>query len=172
VSRGESLISLQTIDPLRVEFRVPETFLSVVKVGQAIALTADALPGRDFTGRITAISPQVDVNGRALQVRAHVPNIDGLLRPGLFARVTIAAASRENALLVPESAILPEGDSRIVYRVTDGKAVRGTVTLGERRTGEVEVLEGLSIGDEVVIAGQQRLRNGVAVEVVNQRAGS
>ena len=172
VSRGESLISLQTIDPLRVEFRVPETFLSSVKTGQTVELTADALPGRRFSGQISAIAPQVDVNGRAIQIRANVPNTDGTLRPGLFARVTIAAASRENALLVPEGAIVPEGETRFVYRVKDGKAVRGPVKLGQRRTGEVEVLEGLALGEEVVTAGQQRLRNGVAVEVVNERAGS
>jgi membrane fusion protein (multidrug efflux system) len=172
VTRGDALISLQTIDPLKAEFRLPETFLSSVKVGQTIELTADALPNRRFTGQITAIAPQIDVNGRALQIRAHVPNPDGILRSGLFVRVAIAAASRENALLVPESAIVPEGEARFAFVVENGKVRRVPVKLGERRIGEVEVLEGLSAGQEVVTAGQQRLRDGAAVEVLNPRAAS
>ncbi|MGQ9366217.1 efflux RND transporter periplasmic adaptor subunit [Azospirillum sp. ST 5-10] len=172
VSQGEALIGLQTVDPLRVEFRVPETFLTSVKVGLPVGITADALPGRSFEGRITAIDPQVDVNGRALRIRAEVPNPERVLRSGLFVRVGVTAASRADALLVPEGAILPEGDLRLVYRIVDGKARRTTVVLGERKAGEVEVLKGLSAGDEVVTAGQQRLRDGTTVVVVNPREGT
>lgn len=173
VSPGTALISLQTIDPLRVEFRVPETFLSAVSVGQTVRVGVDALPGRGFEGKITAISPQVDVNGRALRLRASVPNPQQILRPGLFARVTVKGAARQDAILVPEGAIVPEGESRFVYRVVGGKAMRTGVKLGQRvGGGEVEVVDGLSATDVVVTAGQMRLRNGAAVDVVGTRAGS
>lgn len=171
VSRGDTLVTLQSIDPLKVDFRVPETLLSSIRVGQKITLRTDALPGRSFEGEIYALDPQLDVNGRALRIRAEVGNRDQVLRPGLFARVGIAASSRDNAVLIPESAVVPEGNGRYVFRIVDGKAVRTEVRLGQRRTGEVEIVEGLSPGDVVVTGGQQRVRPGAAVEVVNRAPG-
>lgn len=167
VERGAALVTLQSLDPMKVDFRVPETFLPAVRVGQQIAITVDALGGRAFTGEIYAADPQLDINGRALRLRALVPNPEGELRPGLFVRVTITAAERASALLVPESAIVPQGGRRLVYRVEDGKVTQAEVRLGKRQAGEVEVVEGLRPGDVVVTAGQQRLREGAAVEVVN-----
>jgi membrane fusion protein (multidrug efflux system) len=167
VARGEPLVTIQSLDPLKVDFRVPETLLTAVRTGQAIKVTADALPGREFKGEIYAIDPQVDVNGRAIRLRARIPNPDDELRPGLFVRVTVAGERRENAVLVPEGAIVPQGDRRLVYRVADGKVAAVPVRIGQRRAGAVEVLEGLAEGDTVVTAGQQRLRDGQAVEIVN-----
>ncbi len=167
VTRGEALVTIQSLDPLKVDFRVPETMLSSIRTGQSIRVTADAIPDRSFTGEIYAIDPQVDVNGRAIRVRALIPNKDDDLRPGLFVRVAITAARRENALLVPEGAIVAQGERRLVYRVVDGKAQAVAVRIGQRRAGEVEVLEGITAADTVVTAGQQRLRNGLPVEIVN-----
>lgn len=171
VARGQAMVTLQSLDPLKVDFRVPETQLSEIRAGQSIKVTVDALPGREFSGEIYAVDPQIDVNGRAIHIRARIPNADGELRPGLFARVTVASARRENALMVPEGAIVPQGDRRIVYRVADGKAAAVPVRIGQRRAGEVEVLEGLRLDDVVVTAGQQRLRDGQPVEIVNPGAG-
>ncbi|WP_207486099.1 efflux RND transporter periplasmic adaptor subunit [Arenibaculum pallidiluteum] len=170
LSQGEQLVMLQSLDPLKVDFRVPETRLSEIRTGQPVKVTVDALPGREFTGEIYATDPQVDVNGRAIRLRAKIPNGKGELRPGLFARVTVVSERRENSLLVPEGALVPQGAERYVYRVVDGKAAMVKVRIGQRQAGQVEVLEGLRPDDVVVTAGQQRLRNGVAVEIVNPDA--
>jgi membrane fusion protein (multidrug efflux system) len=167
VNSGDTLVTLQSIDPLKVDFRVPETLLSSIREGQKIELRTDALPDRTFEGEIYAIDPQLDVNGRALKLRALVDNHDQILRPGLFARVGISAENRENAILIPEAAVVPEGNSRYVFRIKDGKAERVAVKLGLRRNGEVEVTEGLAPGDVVITGGQQRVRNGGRVEVIN-----
>jgi membrane fusion protein (multidrug efflux system) len=167
VNSGDTLVTLQSIDPLKVDFRVPETLLSSIQVGQKIRLTTDALRDRSFEGEIYAIDPQLDVNGRALKLRALVDNHDQILRPGLFARVGIVAENRDNAVMIPEAAIVPQGNTRYVFRIEDGKAVRVDVKLGLRRNGEVEVTEGLASGDVIVISGQQRVRNGGRVEVIN-----
>jgi membrane fusion protein (multidrug efflux system) len=166
INSGDTLVTLQSIDPLKVDFRVPETLLSNVRVGQKISLTTDALPDRKFDGEIYAIDPQLDVNGRALKLRALVGNHDQVLRPGLFARVGISAESRDNAILIPEAAVVPEGNTRYVFRIEDGKAVRVEVKLGLRRNGEVEITQGLAPGDVVVTGGQQRVRPGGRVEVI------
>lgn len=168
VNRGEALVTLQSLDPLKVDFRVPETSLTAIRVGQTVTVTVDALPGRSFTGEIYAADPQVDVNGRAIRLRARIPNGDHELRPGLFVRVSVAVAKRDDAPVVAEGAIVPQGDRRFVYRVTNGRVALVEVKLGQRRAGEVEVLDGLSAGDIVVTAGQQRLRDGAAVEIVNR----
>jgi membrane fusion protein (multidrug efflux system) len=168
VTRGEALVTLQRIDPLKVDFRLPETDLPLVREGQALRITVDAIANRTFEGQIFAIDPQIDVNGRSVQLRANVPNPNGQLRPGLFARVEIVAAVREAALLVPESALVAAGRDRFVFVVRDGKAVRLKVITGWRRPGEVEIVDGLKPGDVVISTGQQRLREGGAVEIVGQ----
>jgi membrane fusion protein (multidrug efflux system) len=163
---GERIVNLESIDPLKVDFRVAETFLGAVQVGQVIALTVDAYPGRTFEGRVYAIDPLVDVNGRAIRLRARLPNADLMLRPGIFARVQLVVDVRDNALLLPEAAIVPQGQDRFVFRVEAGRAKWVKVTLGERRTGEIEVREGLKAGDTVVTAGQLKLFDGASVEVL------
>ncbi len=109
VAVGKQLITLTNIDPIKVDFRVPEIFLAQVKLGQTISLKVDAVPNKDFQGQIFAVDPVVDINGRAIRLRATVPNRDLVLKPGLFARVTIVVDQRENAMLIPESAVVPDG---------------------------------------------------------------
>jgi membrane fusion protein, multidrug efflux system len=139
--------------------------LGKVKDGQAIRIRLDAIPDRVFEGRIYAIDPVVDVNGRAIRLRAQIPNPDLALKPGLFARVTIVVDSRENALLVPETAVMPEGTGRAVYVVDDGMARLTKVEIGKRLPGKVEITGGLTAGARVVTAGQMRLRDGAPVDV-------
>ncbi|MBU2091256.1 MAG: efflux RND transporter periplasmic adaptor subunit [Alphaproteobacteria bacterium] len=172
ITPADSIVTLQQIDPLKAEFRVPEIYLSSVSVGQKVEMTADALAGRNFVGEIYAIDPQVDINGRSLRIRALVPNKDKALSPGLFVRLTIISNTRENAVLVPESAITSVGRERFVYRLDGTKAVLTKVELGSRRPGMVEVLKGLGPDDIVVTAGQMRLRNGMTVEIVGTTPGS
>jgi membrane fusion protein (multidrug efflux system) len=165
VSVGKTLITLTNIDPIKVDFRVPEIFLSRVKVDQPIRVKVDAVPGRDFEGRIFAIDPVVDVNGRAIRLRAAIPNADLVLKPGLFARIIIIVDQRENALVVSETAVVPDGVGKMVFVVQDGKARRVSVELGRRLPGKVEIAKGLTPEMQLVTAGQMRLRDGAAVSV-------
>jgi membrane fusion protein (multidrug efflux system) len=172
VTPGERIVELTAFDPIKVDFRVPELALASLRTGQAIEVTLDALPGRAFTGEVYAIDPVVDAGGRAVRVRARVPNGDGALSPGLFARIRIVVERREGAMLVPESSIFAEGSKTLVFRVVDGRAVRSEVVLGQRRPGQVEVVRGLGAGDVVVTAGHQQVRDGVRVEVVASGRGA
>lgn len=165
---GQSLIDLVRLDPLRVDFSVPETMLAALKVGQAIGVSVTAYPERTFSGAVIAIAPQAHVAGHSIQVRASLPNPDLLLRPGLFAQVEIALDSRSDAIVVPEQAIWPVGQDKTVFVVVDGKAVQTVVQLGERQPGLVEVTAGIEVGDEVVTAGQMKLYDGAAVESVTE----
>jgi membrane fusion protein (multidrug efflux system) len=166
VTPGQRLVDLVDVDTLKVDFRVAETDAAQIRVGQAIVIAADAVPNASFDGKIYAIDPIVDVNGRAIRLRATVDNRDRRLSPGFFARIRIVVEQRANAVLVPESAIFPVAGKTLVYRVVDGKAVQTEVVLGLRRPGEVEIRRGLSATDTVVKAGQQRLRDGSVVQVV------
>jgi membrane fusion protein (multidrug efflux system) len=163
---GTAIVNLEKIDVLKVDFKLPELFLPSVTIGQTVDVLVDALPERTFTGEIYAIDPQVDVNGRALALRARLPNADFVLRPGLFARVLVKGKQTREVVLAPESAIVPRGGETFVFRIDNGKAIEAKVKLGERRGAEVEIVEGLAPNAQVVTAGQLKLRNGVAVEVV------
>lgn len=164
---GTTLVNLEKIDTLKVDFKVPEIHLGSIAVGQEVTIEVDAMPGSSFTGAIYAIDPMVDVNGRSLSVRARLPNKGLALRPGLFVRVTVKGQQSRTALFVPEAAIVPRGQDRVVWLVENGKAREAKVKLGERHSGEVEIAEGLNVGATVVTAGHGRLRAGASVEVVD-----
>ena len=166
ITAGQALVNLEAIDPVKADFRVPEKFLPAIRVGQTIRIKVDAFPDASFEGKVYAIDPKLDVSGRSLLVRALVPNKDQRLRPGLFARVTVLLQLKEDALTVPEQAIVPQGDSQFVFKIVDGKVKLTKVVTGTRREGRVEIVDGLSVGDEVVTAGQLKIRDGSAVSVV------
>ncbi len=167
VSPGQDLVNLESIEPVKLKFSIPQTALTAVSVGQTIEVTVDSFPGKSFQGEIYAIDPLVDEATRTLVVRARIPNPDRLLRPGLFVTVKLTVEHREGAVLVPEQAIVPQGEERLVFRVVDGKAEAAPVTLGQRQNAMVEITEGLGSGDVVVVAGYQKLRNGAPVMVLN-----
>ena len=166
VAVGTPVVNIEKIDRLKVDFTVPEIYLTAISAGQTIDVTVDAIPGRVFAGKIYAIDPQLDVNGRALKVRALIDNQDLVLRPGLFARILIKGAVKRDVVMVPESAILPRAGDHFVFRVEEGTARQVRVKLGERSGGEVEIADGLAAGDTIVTAGQHKLRDGAAVEAV------
>ena len=172
VTPGTRIVELSNIDPIQVDFRVPELALSSLRPGQPIRVTVDALPGRTFEGEVYVIDPIVDENGRAVRLRARIANPERTLKPGLFARVQIEVERREDSVLVPESAVFAEGGKRLVYRVVDGRAVLTQIELGHRRPGQVEVLNGLAPGEMVITAGHQQIRDGTRVEVVKLGTGS
>ena len=167
ITAGQALVNLEAIDPVKADFRVPEKFLPAIRVGQTIRVKVDAFPDDSFEGKVYAIDPQLDVSGRSLLVRAVVPNADKRLRPGLFARVTVLLELKEAALSVPEQAIVPQGDSQFVFKIVDGKVQLTKVVTGTRREGRVEIVEGLAAGDQVVTAGQLKIRDGTPVSVVD-----
>ena len=165
VKEGADLVNLESIDPLKVDFRVPEVYMRQVQVGQALEVQLDALPGKTFEGKVFAVNPLVDAAGRAVVIRAVVRNPDTSLRPGMFARVRLITRDAKDALVLPEQALVPQGDQQFVYRVVDGKALRTKIDVGQRRDARVEILNGLAKDDVVVTAGQLKLRDGAAVTV-------
>ena len=169
VNAGTALVQLDKIDVLKVSFAVPELDLARIDPGQQVEVTADALPGQSFTAVVTAIDPSVDVNGRALQVRARLDNAALRLRPGLLVRIAVKGKSRE-AVMVPESAIVQRGESAFVYVARDQKAEEAKVVLGRRLPGAIEIVDGVAAGAEVIVAGNTRLSNGAAIEVVGAAA--
>ncbi len=170
VKEGADLVNLETIEPIKVDFRIPETLLRDVQAGQAIQVTLDALPGKKYDGKVIALNPLLDAAGRALVVRAQVRNQDALLRPGMFARVTLITKSKREVLVVAEETVVPQGTESFIFRIVEGKAVRTKVETGMRRDGRVEIVTGLNKGDVVVTAGQARLRDGIAVKVAGAAA--
>jgi len=170
VDVGRDIVNLEQIDPLKADFRVAEVYLAAVGPGQQIELSADAFPGESFAGEVYAIDPLIDESGRSIVLRARLPNRDDRLRPGLFVRVTLVLNERDDAIQVPEQALVPQGQDQFVFRVVDGKAALTKVTAGIRRDGMVEITEGLGPEDEVVTAGQLKIRDGAEVKPVGAEA--
>ena len=173
VTPGQDIVNLEKLNPIKLDFRVPELFLAAVAPGQTVRIGVDAFPNQDFAGQVYAIDPLVDANGRALAVRARVANDTGSLRPGMFARVTLVLEQRADAILVPEEALVPRGTEQYVFRILDGKAGFTRVVTGQRRAAMVEIREGLSADDVVVTAGQTKIRDGMPVlNILAQRPGA
>ena len=170
---GTDIVNIEDIDSVWVDFRLPERYQTQVRVGQGARVELDALPGATFSAVVRAIDPQIDANGRSVAVRGSIDNRDLQLRPGMFARVTAVFGARADAHVVPEEAIVPQGSKPYVLKVVPGAAPdsriaqRVPVQLGLRRAGQVEVLQGLELGDTVVTAGHQRVQqDGAPVRVV------
>lgn len=171
VNAGQDLVPLESIDPLNVDFRIPEQYLGQVQPGSRIHLRFDALPDVARDGVVGAISPLVETGGRSILLRARVPNDDGALRPGMFARVDLRFADHE-ALVVPEASIAPSGDGSAVYVVDNGRVRRVEVVLGVRREGRVEVVGGVEEGDEILVSGLQKVSDGTPVRVMAAESSS
>lgn len=171
IRAGEDIVNLENIDPLKVDFSLPERYLRMVSEGSQVDVELDAFPGERYSGTVYAINPKIDPGGRSVALRATLDNSDGRLRPGLFARVKLIVDERQSALIVPEEAIVPRGDQRYVFVVEDGVARMTAVALGLRQTGRVEVVDGLSPGDVVVTAGHAKIRDGSEVEVMVPESG-
>ncbi len=174
---GADIVNIEDIDAVLVDFRLPERFQSKIRVGQKAQLSVDALPGKPFTALVQAVDPLIDANGRSVGIRGCIDNRQRQLRPGMFARVNTVFGVREQALTVPEEAIVPQGGRAFVLKVVPGDkpdtlvTQRVAVKTGVRQPGKVEITEGLEEGDTVVTAGQQRLqKDGTPVRVVDLAA--
>jgi len=169
ISPGDVITTLDDTSVIKLDFSVPENFLSSLREGLVVRASAPAFPGRSFAGKVASIDSRVDMNTRSVTVRALLANEDGALRPGMFLNVSLANDERE-ALLIPEQALTPEAERQFVFVVADGKAERREVRIGGRRPGSVEVLAGLAAGERVVIEGTQKVRDGAPVQATEMAA--
>lgn len=165
VKEGDAMVTLDDIDPIKVDAYIPEAYISQVRQNQKFTAEFDAYPGERFAGEVYAIDTAIDPAARTLLLRGRIPNPKRVLRPGMFARIQVILSESEQAISIPEQAIVPAGDSVSVYKVVDGKAVMTKVTVGARETGRVFIRQGLKAGDVVVTAGQAKLRDGAPVIV-------
>ncbi len=163
VTTSTRLVSLQTVDPERAAFAIPERFARRLHVGQRVTLTVAAIPGASYAGTVDFVDPVVQLPARTILVKARVPNPRRQLQAGMFIEASLQAEVRPNAVVVPEDAIVPLSGSNFVWAVQDGKASRRDVQLGVRTSGFVELLSGVKAGEQVVVGGQERLFDGAAL---------
>ena len=170
VSKGDDIVRLDALGNLKLEVPVPETYLTLVRIGLPITLTIDALPGQSFSGKVHAIDPVVDPVSRNVRVRARIANPKGQLKPGMFARAVADLGGKTHAILLPEQVIVPRPDGNYVFLAVNGKAELRKVVLGKREPGRVEIVSGVAVGDTVILDGQIKLRPGVSVVTLEQAA--
>jgi membrane fusion protein (multidrug efflux system) len=174
---GTKIVTLQSLDPIFVDFYLPQKSVSRVKVGDKVTVTTDAFPGKDFAGEISAIDPQVQEGTRNVKVRARVNNPGHLLLPGMFATTDIRVGEPRSHITLPQTAITFNPYGNTVFLVEEkGKGPKGQpllvaqqkfVSTGETRGDQIAILDGVKPGDEVVTSGQTKLRNGTPVAINN-----
>jgi len=178
LNAGDKLVTLQTIDPIFVDFNLPQQQLPLVAIGQKVILTADAYKGVTFEGKVNAINPKVDTNTRNVMIEATIPNPKRLLLPGMFATVKLNSGDEQRYLTLPQTAITynPYGDTVFVVKESDKKDAKGNtvltaqqvfVTTGPTRGDQVAILKGVEPGAQIVTSGQVKLKNGSPVTINN-----
>ena len=174
LAAGARIVLLQTLDPIFVDYTLPERHINDLSPGLEVNVTVQGYPRNVFTGKISALNPGVDPGTRAIRIRATLANPVRLLRPGMFAQVKTRLGRHDRVLTLPRTAIIyaPYGDTVFTLRDKDGKTVvqRQQVVTGEARNGRVEIIEGLAEGDRVVASGQVKLRNDQAIQIDNSVA--
>ena len=171
VRPGDIITTLDDVSIIKLDFTVPEGFLSALSQGMTVRVTVAAYPKRLFEGRVAGIDTRVDPVSRAVALRAEIPNPDALLRPGMLMTVALLNNQR-NVLAVPEQSLVPVEDRQYVFVATaDNKAERREVKIGARQPGYVEVTAGLKRGDRVVVEGTLRLRPGATIRIAGARDG-
>lgn len=176
IAAGTPIVTLQQLDPMFVDFYLPQQALGQIATGQAVALTADAWPSRTFQGQISSLNAKVDPTSRMLQVRASVSNPDGALLPGMYVGVSIATGEPRSLVTIPNAAVAYNPYGSLVYVVRDEKDAKGAerhvvkqqfVTTGAARGDQVSIVKGIAANDVVVTAGQLKLHNGSTVKIDN-----
>jgi len=165
VKENVAVFSIVRSDPLKYSGVVSEHAALEIRAGQTVRLEVDPVPGRAFTGRVTRVSPAVDVANRTVLLEAEVPNPDGLLKPGLFARGVLATRRDAAVPFVPEAAVSTFAGITKAFILADGKAQETSVKLGRRQDGMVEILEGVRPGQQVATSSLAQLYDGAAVTV-------
>ncbi len=180
INPGQQVVALTSLDPVYVDFALPQQYLGKLSSGLEVRVTTDALPGRVFPGKLTAVNSMVDTATRNVSVQATLESRDHLLRPGMFAKAEVVLPEKSPALIIPGSAVsyAPFGDSVfVIEKKKDEKTGKETqairqqfVRIGEARGDFVSVTEGLKAGETVVSTGVFKLRNGMAVTINNDLA--
>jgi membrane fusion protein (multidrug efflux system) len=176
IAAGTTIVTLQQLDPMFVDFYLPQQALGQIAVGQSVDVTTDAWPGRTFRGRISALNAKVDTASRMLQIRANVGNPDGALLPGMFVNVSVPTGQPKSLVTIPLAAVAFNPYGSLVYVLHDEKDANGVeqhvvnqqfVTTGAARGDQVSILKGINAKDVVVTAGQLKLHNGSLVKIDN-----
>ncbi|WP_137701749.1 efflux RND transporter periplasmic adaptor subunit [Marimonas lutisalis] len=170
VSAGTFITRLDDLAEVEVEFSLPETLFARIETGQEVTARSVAFPGRGFAGRVDAVDSRIDPVSRAFRARAIIPNPDGTLPAGMFMSLELVLSESQH-IVVPEEAIIFQAAETYVFAIVDDKAQRVTVRTGQRRDGQVAILDGLAEGTPVVVRGLHRVRNGGAVKVLNAPEG-
>ncbi|PYK96369.1 MAG: efflux transporter periplasmic adaptor subunit [Verrucomicrobia bacterium] len=173
ITRNTTLTWLVDLDTVKVEVKVPERYLRQLKVGQPLEFSVAAFPGEKFRGEVYFISPQIDESLRTALVKARIANADGKLRGGMFASLDLRLQLRDAAIVIPEPALMSNGDNFSVFVVDDkGNAQIRMIEVGLRLAGKAEIVKGLSAGDVVVVEGTQKLRPGAPVKLAAPEAAA
>jgi membrane fusion protein (multidrug efflux system) len=167
VQTAQDLVNLEELSTLKIDFKVPETYLNRLGIGQHIEVQTDAYPQKTFMGEVYAVDPRIDAGSRAVHLRASIANVEEKLRPGLFVNVDLMFGENPRALLIPEEAVVHQRDKTYVYRLEADTARLSEVILGTREHGLVQVLNGLAEQDRVVAVGHHKLKDGTPVQPVN-----
>ena len=170
VKPGDVLTTLDDIKTIKVDFSISERHLPSVNEGQTVFAESVAYPGVQFEGTITNVNSRIDPATRSFSIRTKIDNAAEQLRPGMLLTITLQKRVL-NTLVREEKALVPDHEDQFVFKVVDGKAVKTKVIIGVRRPGKVQILEGVAIGDEVVVQGTLRIRDGSELRVLNSTQG-
>jgi membrane fusion protein (multidrug efflux system) len=170
VAPGTRITSLDDLSKVRLDFAVPENLLGRLKPGQTVNAVSAAYRGRTFKGTVATIDTRVEQTTRTARLTAEFENQDEALKPGMFLSVALEVSTKDDAVVVPEEAVVSEGLRHVVYPVKDNKVERRVITIGQRQGGKVEVVDGLKTGETIVVLGVQRVRPGA--EVIARPLGS
>lgn len=168
VSEQVELVSIVDLNPINIDFTVPESFLGSFKLGDIVDVTVEGYDILPMDAPIKAISPEIDINTRTVMVRAAMENPELALRPGQFARVILNAGTAKDAVVIPEGAIESDSGEEFVMRIEEGVAIRTVIDTGFRDGLEVEVTNGLKPGDQIVVQGQFQLQDGQEVTIIDE----
>ncbi|HEX8166813.1 MAG TPA: efflux RND transporter periplasmic adaptor subunit [Beijerinckiaceae bacterium] len=164
VSPGMRITTLDDLSRVRLDFAVPENVLDSLKIGQTVRAISAAFGQRSFEGKVALIDPRVDPVTRSVRLTAEFDNPDEALKPGMFLSVALEVTVKNDAVVVPEEAIVGEGLRHLIYVVKDNLVERRVVRIGQRQEGRVEIVDGLKAGETIVVRGVQRVRPGLAVD--------
>jgi membrane fusion protein (multidrug efflux system) len=172
VQPGTKLFDLVSLDPIEAIFHLPEVDSGRVRLGQPVEISLSPFPGELFRGEVSVVSPTIDPTTRTLRVKALIPNPDGRLRPGLFARASLGVELRKGLVMVPEDALLQRSDGQVLFVLDgDNRVHRLVVDVGVTHDGLVEVRSGIAAGDRVVRRGQDGLADGEPVALRDPEGG-
>ena len=171
---GDAIVSLESLDPIYVDFMLPQNELAHIAVGQSVHVTTDTFPGRSFAGKITSVDPLVNASTRNFEAEATLPNPGDRLLPGMFVRTAVDSGAKERYITLPQTAITYNPYGETVYLVRKAATASGHptaqmvfVTVGPSRGDQIAILKGVRAGDEVVTSGQMKLTNGTALIINN-----